>query len=63
VILLGALAVGGAVVVGRHVRGPMGKKAPGGGARAGDATSRDVAEFVMTRTQGDLESPGVSKNH
>jgi hypothetical protein len=26
----------------------------------GGATLRDVAEFVMTLTQGDLESPGVS---
>jgi hypothetical protein len=30
VILLGAMAVGGAVLVRRHARGAMGKEVPGG---------------------------------
>jgi SAM-dependent methyltransferase len=41
VILLGAVAVGGAVVVGRHARGAMGKRVPGG-ILIGDAARYDA---------------------
>ena len=41
VILLGAVAVGTAVVVGRHARGALGKKVPGG-ILIGDATLYDA---------------------
>jgi SAM-dependent methyltransferase len=41
VILLGAVAVGGAVVVGRHARGARGKRVPGG-ILIGDAARYDM---------------------